>query len=81
MAFNVSFEHRQAQVAKQVADDLVTLFLDENLKQRTERANETTEFLTQEANKLGPNWPAWRTSWQTSSRPMPTPCPSTRPCA
>ncbi|MGS7249715.1 lipopolysaccharide biosynthesis protein [Pseudomonas sp. SK] len=53
VAFNVSFEHRQAQVAKQVADDLVTLFLDENLKQRTERANETTEFLTQEANKLG----------------------------
>lgn len=53
VAFNVSFEHRQAEVAKEVADELVTLFLNENLKQRTERANETTEFLTQEANKLG----------------------------
>ena len=53
VAFNVSFEHKQAQVAKEVADELVTLFLNENLKQRTERANETTEFLTQEANKLG----------------------------
>jgi len=52
-AFNVSFEHKQAQVAKDVANELVTLFLNENLKQRTERANETTEFLTQEANKLG----------------------------
>ncbi|WBM35161.1 MULTISPECIES: GumC family protein [Pseudomonas] len=53
VAFNVSFEHKQPQVAKQVADELVSLFLNENLKQRTERANETTEFLTQEANKLG----------------------------
>lgn len=53
VAFNVSFEHKQAEVAKEVADELVTLFLNENLKQRTERANETTEFLTQEANKLG----------------------------
>jgi len=53
VAFNVSFEHRQPEVAKEVADELVTLFLNENLKQRTERANETTEFLTQEANKLG----------------------------
>ncbi|KAF4557634.1 LPS biosynthesis protein [Pseudomonas sp. CES] len=53
VAFNVSFEHKQAEVAKDVADELVTLFLNENLKQRTERANETTEFLTQEANKLG----------------------------
>lgn len=53
VAFNVSFEHKQPEVAKEVADELVTLFLNENLKQRTERANETTEFLTQEANKLG----------------------------
>ncbi|MBF8671018.1 lipopolysaccharide biosynthesis protein [Pseudomonas putida] len=53
VAFNVSFEHKLPEVAKEVADELVTLFLNENLKQRTERANETTEFLTQEANKLG----------------------------
>ncbi|MBH3426244.1 GumC family protein [Pseudomonas alkylphenolica] len=53
VAFNVSFEHKRADVAKDVANELVTLFLNENLKQRTERASETTEFLTQEANKLG----------------------------
>lgn len=31
----------------------MTLFLNENIKQRTERASETTEFLSQEADKLG----------------------------
>jgi succinoglycan biosynthesis transport protein ExoP len=53
VAFNVSFEHKRPEVAKEVASELVTLFLDENIKQRTERASETTVFLTQEANKLG----------------------------
>jgi hypothetical protein len=53
VAFNVSFEHKRPEVAKEVATELVTLFLNENMKQRTERASETTEFLTQEANKLG----------------------------
>jgi polysaccharide chain length determinant protein (PEP-CTERM system associated) len=53
VAFNVAFEHKRPEVAKEVADELVTLFLNENMKQRTERASETTEFLTQEANKLG----------------------------
>jgi polysaccharide chain length determinant protein (PEP-CTERM system associated) len=52
IAFNLSFEHRSPEIANQVAKELVTLFLDENIKQRTERASETTEFLTQEADKL-----------------------------
>ena len=52
IAFRLSFEHRRPEVANRVANELVTLFLDENIKQRTERASETTEFLTQEANKL-----------------------------
>jgi len=53
VAFNVSFEHKQPEVAKEVANELVTLFLNENIRQRTERASETTEFLSQEADKLG----------------------------
>lgn len=53
VAFNVSFEHKQPEVAREVANELVTLFLNENIKQRTERASETTEFLSQEADKLG----------------------------
>jgi polysaccharide biosynthesis transport protein len=52
IAFSVSFEHGRPQVAQAVANDLVTLFLDENVKVRTQRASQTTEFLTQEAEKL-----------------------------
>jgi polysaccharide biosynthesis transport protein len=52
IAFSLSFEHRRPEVAQSVANDLVTLFLDENVKVRTQRATQTTEFLTQEADKL-----------------------------
>ena len=52
IAFRLSFDHERPDIANKVANDLVTLFLDENIKQRTERANETTEFLTREADKL-----------------------------
>lgn len=52
IAFKVSFEHRDPQLAYGVANELVTLFLEENVKVRTERAAQTTEFLTQEADKL-----------------------------
>jgi polysaccharide chain length determinant protein (PEP-CTERM system associated) len=52
IAFRVGFEDKNPEIATQVANELVTLFLNENIKQRTERASETTEFLTQEADKL-----------------------------
>jgi len=52
IAFKLSFDHRYPEIAHKVANELVTLFLDENIKARTERATETTEFLTQEADKL-----------------------------
>lgn len=52
IAFRVSFEGDNAGVAQQVANDLITLFLNENVKVRTERASQTTEFLTQESDKL-----------------------------
>lgn len=52
IAFKLSFEHRQPEMAFKVANELITLFLDENVKARTERATETTEFLTSEADKL-----------------------------
>ncbi|QEA12496.1 GumC family protein [Comamonas flocculans] len=52
IAFKVSFEDRRPDIAQRVANELVTLFLNENVKVRTERATQTTEFLTQEANKL-----------------------------
>jgi len=52
IAFSVGFEHKSPRVTNNVANDLVTLFLDENVKTRTERATETTDFLEQEAKKL-----------------------------
>lgn len=52
IAFTVSFEHRQPEMAQRVVNELVTLFLNENVQVRTERAAMTTAFLTQEADKL-----------------------------
>lgn len=52
IAFKVSYDDPRAEVAYQVANELLTLFLDENVKTRTARATETTEFLTEEADKL-----------------------------
>ena len=52
IAFKVGFEYEKPEIAHKVANELVTLFLDENIKTRTERATETTEFLTQELDRL-----------------------------
>jgi len=52
IAFKVSFQHENPQTAAKVANELVTLFLSENVRTRTARASETTEFLRTEADKL-----------------------------
>ena len=52
ISFTVGFEDRNPALAYAGANELVTLFLEENVKARTERASETTEFLGLEANKL-----------------------------
>jgi len=52
IAFTISFEDKHPDVALQVTNDLVTLFLNWNIKLRTEGASETTSFLTQETDKL-----------------------------
>ncbi len=52
IAFSISFEDRHAELAYAVTNELVTLFLEENIKSRVERATETTQFLSQEANRL-----------------------------
>lgn len=52
IAFTIAFEHQSATVAQKVANELVTLFLDENIKSRTARATETTEFLTKGSDRL-----------------------------
>lgn len=52
ISFTVSFDYYKADLAQKVASDLVTLFLNENVKTRTERALETTAFLTEESDRL-----------------------------
>lgn len=52
IAFKLSFEDRHSEVAYNVAKDIVALFLDWNIKLRTESATEATLFLTQESDKL-----------------------------
>lgn len=51
-AFTVSYEDGRPEIALQVTNDLVALFLDWNIKLRTEGAMETTEFFVQESDKL-----------------------------
>lgn len=52
IAFSIAYEDRRAELAYRVTSELVTLFLDENIKSRVERATETTQFLSQESNRL-----------------------------
>ncbi len=52
LAFTLSFDHKVGVVAQKVANELVTLFLDENIRSRTQRAEESTKFLEEEAEKV-----------------------------
>ena len=52
MALTVGFEHEQPDIATKVAGELITLILNEDLRNRTSRATETTQFLAREANRL-----------------------------
>ncbi|MBT8135416.1 MAG: lipopolysaccharide biosynthesis protein [Gammaproteobacteria bacterium] len=50
--FTVSFDYESPAIAQQVTNRLVNLYLNENLRDRTERAQETTSFLSDQAEKL-----------------------------
>lgn len=52
IAFTVSFMDKSPRVAQQVANELVTEFLRENVKTRTDRAADTLSFLKQEGDKF-----------------------------
>ena len=52
VAFTLSFDGESAAVTQKVASELTTLYLNENLKNRAEKASETYTFLTAEADKL-----------------------------
>jgi succinoglycan biosynthesis transport protein ExoP len=52
IAFELSFRYHSAQVAHRVANELVTLYQQENRRVRTESVDSTARFLAEEAEKL-----------------------------
>ena len=52
IVFSVGFEYPDPQIAAQVANELVTRILSEDLRDRTSRANDTTKFLAREVERL-----------------------------
>jgi uncharacterized protein involved in exopolysaccharide biosynthesis len=52
IVFTVGFESPDPQIAVRVANELVTRILNEDLRDRTSRATDTTKFLTREVQKL-----------------------------
>jgi uncharacterized protein involved in exopolysaccharide biosynthesis len=52
IAFQVAFESSSPAVAQKVANEITGLFLDENIKERTSKAQSATQFLEDEADKL-----------------------------
>lgn len=53
IAFELSYENKSPELAQRVANEIVSLLLNENLKQRSETAADTLGFLSTEAEKLG----------------------------
>jgi uncharacterized protein involved in exopolysaccharide biosynthesis len=52
IAITVGFMHQRPDIAAKVANELLTLFLNEDARNRTNRAMETTKFLAREAQRL-----------------------------
>ncbi|QNT70151.1 GumC family protein [Defluviicoccus vanus] len=52
IAFTVSFQHRNPKVAVDVTNDLVALYLRENVRDRQFRATQTAEFFESETKRL-----------------------------
>jgi len=52
IAFTLSFEYEDPQLAMKVANEFLTLILKEDVQTRTNRAIETTQFLAREVKRL-----------------------------
>ena len=52
VAFNLSFDNRDPKKAQQVTNELVNLYLNENLRTRAEKTRSTESFLREEATAL-----------------------------
>jgi succinoglycan biosynthesis transport protein ExoP len=53
IAFTISYDAPQPERAQEVVNELVSLYMSENVKVRQQSVAETTAFLTQEAERLG----------------------------
>jgi uncharacterized protein involved in exopolysaccharide biosynthesis len=53
IAFSVAFQNRSPDLAVKVANELTSLYLNENLASRSQSTQQTTTFLSEEAVKLG----------------------------
>jgi succinoglycan biosynthesis transport protein ExoP len=52
IAFRLGFEHEAPETARQVANELVSLYLAENVRSRTEKTAETSQFMQAEVDRL-----------------------------
>ena len=52
VAFQVSFDYSDPETAQRVANELVSLYLNENLRQRRQRTTETATFLREERERV-----------------------------
>lgn len=52
IAFKLSYDADSPELAQKVADELVSLFLNENLRIRTQKAEQTSGFLAEEEERL-----------------------------
>jgi uncharacterized protein involved in exopolysaccharide biosynthesis len=52
IAFTLSFEYENPEIAARVANEFLTLILNEDARNRTNRASETSKFLDQEVKRL-----------------------------
>lgn len=52
IAFTLGFEHGSPKIAQKVANELVSLYLAENVRARTVQTAETSEFVEQEVDRL-----------------------------
>lgn len=53
IAFTLSYEGRDPDTVQRVANEITSLYLEENLKARTQKTAETSGFLREEARQMG----------------------------
>ena len=53
IAFSLSFDGPQPNLVQKVANEITSLYLEENLQSRSQKTAETSDFLTDEARQMG----------------------------